>query len=276
MTKQRPGQFPQEFGTILSEVSPEALEAAKAADEALDEEEAERQGRKTARFAKAKELNKQEKTAKQQKATGLKDQIGDLKTQLGDLGLDLREKTISPQEYKEKADTLVDAIAAAIQDLAQVPGENVKTVRRDIDAAQRTVRSTFDHGVEAVKRATDKAVREAKTKAAHDAKYNTPEASEHRALAAERNEEMGMARDVQAARADAGDRMAAQMGPQELQQVVAQVGKNRLMNSSLGFTLAQQVDFYMGQLEAKMVADFTRGMGQHDRSGQNTNPRGGH
>ena len=66
------------------------------------------------------------------------------------------------------------------------------------------------------------------------------------------------------------------MGPAELQQVVAHVGKNRLMNSSLGFTLAQQVDYYMSQLEAKMVADFTRGMGRHDRSGQLINPRGGH
>jgi hypothetical protein len=32
----------------------------------------------------------------------------------------------------------------------------------------------------------------------------------------------------------------------------------------------------MSQLEAKMVADFTRGMGQHDRSQQNVNPSGGH
>ena len=49
-----------------------------------------------------------------------------------------------------------------------------------------------------------------------------------------------------------------------------------MMNSTLGFTLAQQVNFYMLQLEAKMVADFTSGMGQHDRSGQLINPRGGH
>ena len=70
---------------------------------------------------------------------------------------------------------------------------------------------------------------------------------------AQHNEEMGMAQDVQAARADAGDRMAAQMGPAELQQVVAAVGRNRTMNSTLGFTLAQQVDYYMSQLEAKMV-----------------------
>ena len=87
---------------------------------------------------------------------------------------------------------------------------------------------------------------------------------------------MGMARDVQAARADAGDTIAAQMGPQELQQVVAAVGRNRMMNRTLGFTLAQQVNYYMLQLEAKMVADFTSGMGQHDRSAQNINPRGGH
>ena len=188
--------------------------------------------------------------------------------------MDLHEKTISPQEYKDKADVLVDAIAAAIQGLAKVPGEETKIARRDIEAAQRQVRSIFDAGVKAVKQAADKAGKDAKTKADQHARQNTPEASNQRALTAQRNEEMGMAQDVQAARAGAGDTMAAQMGPQELQQVVAQVGKNRLMNSSLGFTLAQQVDFYMGQLEAKMVADFTRGMGQHDRSGQNHQPAG--
>ena len=86
---------------------------------------------------------------------------------------------------------------------------------------------------------------------------------------------MGMAQQVQAARADAGDVIASQMGPQELQQIIAQVGRYRTMNSSLGFTLAQQVDFYMSQLEAKMVADFSRGMGQQNRPMQNNTPFGG-
>jgi hypothetical protein len=230
-----------------------------------------------------KDDEKHEKDTHKATATKFKDQVTELKSQLSDLGADLHEKTISPQEYKDKADVLVDAIAAAIQGLAKVPGEEIKTARRDIDAAQRQVRSTFDRGVEAVKHAADKAGKNAKTaadKANRDQekfdREHTPGASERRVLTAQRNEEMGMAQDVQAARADAGDRMAAQMGPQELQQVVAAVGRNRMMNSTLGFTLAQQVDYYMSQLEAKMVADFTRGMGQHDRSGQLINPRGGH
>ena len=86
---------------------------------------------------------------------------------------------------------------------------------------------------------------------------------------------MGVAQQVQAVRAQSGDVLASQMGPQDLQQVVAQVGRNRMMNSSLGFTLAQQVDYYMRQLEAKMVADFTRGMGAQNRTGQNITPFGG-
>ncbi len=39
--------------------------------------------------------------------------------------------------------------------------------------------------------------------------------------------------------------------------------------------LVQQVDYYMGQHEAKIIADFTRGMGQQNRTGQNITPVGG-
>jgi hypothetical protein len=230
-----------------------------------------------------KNVEHREKTETQAKATGFKDQLSELKSQLSDLGLDLKEKTISPEEYKGKADVLVDAIAAAIQGLAQVPGESSKTAKRDIEAAQRTVRSVFDHGVEAVKRATGKAIKDARS-AAEKAerarekwdREHTPEHLTQQEAKQQGEEMMGMARYVRAARADAGDRMAAQMGPRELQQIVAEVGRNRLANSTLGFTIAQQFDYYFGQLEAKMVADFTRGMGQHDRSQQNVNPRGGH
>jgi len=65
------------------------------------------------------------------------------------------------------------------------------------------------------------------------------------------------------------------MGPRDLQQVVDQVGRYRTLNSRLGFTLAEQVNYYMSQLEAKMVNDFTRGMGQQNRPGQNYTPFGG-
>ena len=93
------------------------------------------------------------------------------------------------------------------------------------------------------------------------ARENTPEAREHRELAAERNQVMGEAQRQNAMRAQIGGQAHPAFGAQDIQQVVAQVGRNRLMNSSLGFTLAQQVDYYMGQLEAKIVADFFRGMG---------------
>ena len=288
------GLFPAGTEQHLRQTLPENIEAAKrqsqkaeADSEWADTTHAKREEARKENVAIQDEFDKalkdKHKYDVKAKATGFKDQLSELKSQLSDLSLDLKEKTITPGEYKEKADVLVDAIAAAIQGLAQVPGENAKTAHRDIEAAQRTVRSTFDRGVDAVKKATDKAIHDAKSaadKAKHERekwdREHTPEAGEHRALAAERNEEMAMAQDVQAARADAGDRMAAQMGPAELQQVVAAVGRNRTMNSTLGFTLAQQVDYYMGQLEAKMVADFTRGMGYHDRSGQLINPRGGH
>jgi hypothetical protein len=143
-------------------------------------------------------------------------------------------------------------------------------------AAAKHAKTKADQEARHAKTKAEQAAKNAQHDAERRARESTPEAVEHRALAAQRNEEMGMAQQVQGARAQMGDTMAAQMGPAELQQVVAQVGKNRLMNSSLGFTLAQQVDYYMGQLEAKMVADFTRGMGQHDRSGQLINPSGGH
>jgi hypothetical protein len=139
----------------------------------------------------------------------------------------------------------------------------------------KAAKTKAEHDARAAKTKAKHDARAAKTKAEHDAKQNTPEVREHQALTAQRNEEMGMAQQVQAARAGAGDTMASQMGPAELQQVVAAVGRNRMMNSSLGFTLAQQVDYYMSQLEAKMVADFTRGMGQQNRSAQLITPRGG-
>ena len=149
--------------------------------------------------------------------------------------------------------------------------------RRNTQAANERLRDD-----RAQERAREKARHHAATEAARQtreaarqARESTPEAVEHRARLAEQNEEMGVAQQVQAARFQQGDVMAGQMGPQELQQVVAQVGRNRMMNSSLGFTLAQQVDFYMSQLEKKMVADFNRGMGQQNRTGQNVTPFGG-
>jgi hypothetical protein len=196
------------------------------------------------------------------------------------------DKAIADSEW---ADTTYAKQVAATKESAGIDTEFDKALKdkrkhaaTDYDAAMKLAAdikveldTKAEHEAKAARTKAEHDAKAARTEADRKARESTPEAVEHRALAAERNEEMGMAKQVQAARAGMGDVMAAQMGPGELQQVVAQVGKNRLMNSSLGFTLAQQVDYYMSQLEAKMVEDFTRGMGQHDRSRQNTNPRGG-
>ncbi len=116
---------------------------------------------------------------------------------------------------------------------------------------------------------------QAKRHAAEDARNNTPVAMNRRAVAEEQNEVMGEAQTQNQKRAQFGGMLHPAFEASDLQQVVAQVGRNRLMNSSLGFTLAQQVDYFMGQLEAKMVADFTRGMGTQDRSSRNINPFAG-
>ena len=186
---------------------------------------------------------------------------------------DVNAKTAKNVEHREKQAEREDRFDRYLvtSEEDRVAGENaadVKKAERDAKKAEHDAKVAADKAklaAEQAERDREKWDRE-----------HTPEARRTSRLAAERNEEMGMAQDVQAARAGAGDTMAAQMGPAELQQVVAEVGRNRMMNSTLGFTLAQQVDYYMSQLEAKMVADFTRGMGQHDRSAQLINPRGGH
>jgi len=100
------------------------------------------------------------------------------------------------------------------------------------------------------------------------ARQSTFEAQNRRAAAAQQNEAIGEAQKQNQLRGQFGGAEHPAFEPSDLQQVVAQVGRNRLMNSSLGYTLAQQVDYYMGQLEAKMVDDYIRGMQQQFRSYQ--------
>jgi hypothetical protein len=61
LATERPGAFPAEFGAGMAELTPEARARAKEEDLKIDEEDAERQGRKQARFEKAKEFNKKAK-----------------------------------------------------------------------------------------------------------------------------------------------------------------------------------------------------------------------
>ena len=189
-----------------------------------------------------------------------------------------RRQAQQAEEQSREADQEYARREAARKETAGIQEQFDKALRdkRTKEAADRDrVAADAEAGRLADERKAETLRRQADAKATRDARENTPEAFEHRARAAEQNEEMGMARQVQAARAGAGDVLASQMGPQELQQVVAQVGRNRTMNSSLGFTLAQQVDYYMSLLENKMVADFNRGMGQQNRTGQNISPFGG-
>jgi hypothetical protein len=183
-------------------------------------------------------------------------------------------RELDTQQQKE-VHQQVEAKRKRVEHAQHIEDEGIIQQADEADRAERDAARAADRQKRDADRASVQAQRQAERDAARAAREGTPEAIEHRARAAEQNETMGVAQEVQSARANYGDVMASQMGPQDLQQVVAQVGRNRMMNSSLGFTLAQQVDFYMGQLEAKMVNDFARGMGQQNRTGQNIVPRGG-
>ncbi len=193
------------------------------------------------------------------------------------------ETEYSRREAKSKA--MVEAVQFAQDFGRELTERQNKETDRALESTMRSDeafnkklehdRIQADRKAEQDRKQDAAAQRRSEVERARRDRENMPQARENRARAAEQNEEMGMAQQVQVARAGAGDVLASQMGPQELQQIVAQVGRNRTMNSSLGFTLAQQVDFYMSQLEAKLVADFSRGMGQQNRPAQNNTPFGG-
>jgi hypothetical protein len=124
-------------------------------------------------------------------------------------------------------------------------------------------------------RQAEQSRRRKETEARRQTRENTPEALQRRAIAEERGQILSEAEQQNQMRAQFGGMEHPAFEAGDLQQVVAAVGRNRMMNSQLGFTLAQQVDFYMGQLEAKMVTDFVKGMGQQDRSMRNVNPYAG-
>jgi hypothetical protein len=213
-------------------------------------------------FALEKAAEDRKKREKKAELTHIREQEAGAKTIA-----DVEEKTKRLMEKRDEKQLERDDILAELEIEQNDPDQQFMERQK----ARRTLHNQqIDEDNRKLK---EKRRADAETK--RHARENTPEAIEHRALTAQRNEEMDTARQVQSARANQGDTMAAQMGPQELNQVVSAVGRNRLMNSQLGFTLAQQVDYYMGQLEAKMVADFARGMGQQNRPAQNTMPFGG-
>jgi len=240
MAGQFPGLFPAGTEQHFRQALPENIEAAK--KQARDAEEGSRQA--DAQYARQAAASKEN--------LGIQDEF---------------DKAL--KDKRKHAATEYDAAMKFAADWkAELDNKAI--------AAEKHAATKAEHDAKAAKTKAERDAKAAKTAADKFDREHTPEALTSAEAKGQRSEEMGMARDVQAARVDAGDTIAAHMGPQELQQVVAHVGKNRMMNSTLGFTLAEQVNFYMLQLEAKMVADFTSGMGQHDRSGQLINPRGGH
>ncbi len=287
MAAARPGAFPDYTQEMLFAARPENVrqaeigrqrtteghEAAKGRDKAKEEID------ESLKFAAdwKVELDKQ---AMNETKAGFKDKVSELKSQLSDLGADLREKTISPQEYKAKADVLVDAIAAAIQGLAQLPGENVKAAHRDIEAAKRTVRSVFDRGVDAVKHVTDKALHDAKTvadKANRDKekfdREHTPEALTRAEAAAQSSEIMGAEREQNQYRADMG---AIPFDARELEEIKHKALQAMPMYKARGFSVGQLVADMMAMQANQIEQGIYDGLDRHGRSGQLINPRGGH
>src|SRR5271157_2094272 len=232
MAGRRPDQFPVNFREALEASTPEAITEAKAQDKAEDEAEAERIGRKQARFAEAKKKNAREKEHAKNEAED-------------EAEADRAQNKIDHQRAQDAA--------KAERDRRQAETKAERDRRHAETEAER------DH-------------RQAEAQAARQAREATPEAINRRAAAAQQNEEMGEAQRQNQLRAQYGGNVHPAFDPSDLQQVVASVGRNRVQNSSLGFTLAQQVDYYMGQLEAKMVSDFVRstsGLRGSQRSGQN-------
>lgn len=284
MASQFPGFFPPGTEQHLRQALPENIEAAKKqakkaeadsdwANTTYAKREAARKESEGIDLEFDKALKDKRKQDVKAKATGFKDQIGDLKTQLSDLGLDLREQKITPGEYHDKADILVDAIAAAVQAMSKIPGEELKTARRDIDAAQRQVRNTFDQGVKAVEHAADKARKDAKTKAEHDARQNTPEAVNRREMADVGNRIMAAEQAQNQYRAEQG---GTPFEASELEQIKHKVMQNMPAARARGWNLAQLVDWAMAMQANEIEQGIFQGLGQQNRSGQNINPRGGH
>lgn len=275
---------PESFQTRLGQTTPEALEAAKrqsqqaeADSEWADTTYAKREAARLDSAAIDKQFDKALKDKKKYdvkaQATGFKDQLGDLKTQLSDLGMDLREKTISPEEYKAKADVLVDAIAASVQGLAKLPGENVKAAHRDVETAQRIVRTTFDHGVQAVKHATDKALHDAKTAIDKWNREHTPEHLTQQQAKAEAAAVMGAEQEQNEYRANMG---AMPFDAHELEQIKHKAMQAMPYYKWRGVSLGQLVADMMAMQANEIEQGMSEGLDRHGRSGQLINPKGGH
>jgi len=182
--------------------------------------------------------------------------------------VDQEIKQAAQEELREALADQKKEEAGEKWDRAFVHSEEDRVARENTQTAQEELRSA-----QARQRRDEIEARQAKTKADREARENISEASNRRAASAKQNEAMAEAQRQNQLRVQMGGTAHPAFDPAELQQVVGMVGRNRMMNSSLGYTLAQQVDFFMGQLEQKMVADFARGMEQQLRSYQNMGAR---
>ena len=115
--------------------------------------------------------------------------------------------------------------------------------------------------------------RAAKTKAEHDARQNTPEAVNRREIADVGNRIMAAEQAQNQYRADMG---AMPFDASELEQIKHKVMQNMPAARARGANLAQLVDWAMAMQANEIEQGIYQGLGQHDRSGQNINPRGGH
>src|SRR5208282_271708 len=207
MARQRPGEFPAEFGEVLSETTPEARQKAQEADLALDLEDEERKARKAARFAQAKEQNRKNKETR-------------------------------------------DAV-----DFAEDFGREI--TERENKATERALESTM-RSDEAFNKQLERdrlhAGRQEERDDKRNARENTPEKQKQRAIGAEIDRQGGQTAD-----------------PDFVRQVASQASRNVTM----GADIAHAVMWAVQQTEAKIMAEFVRGMGQQNRPGQNITPFGG-
>ena len=180
---------------------------------------------------------------------------------------DVETKTAKNVEQRQKRETADNRF-----DRRMVESEEDRVVRENAKAAQDEADAQIHEARrEAVaQRKADAGAKHHAAEAARQARENTPEAINRREIKEEQNQVMGIAQQFNQNRAQFGGMEHPAFDPSELQKVVSEVSRNRTMNSRLGFDIAQQVDYYMGQLEAKVGADFSRGMGQQNRTGQNS------
>lgn len=166
MASKHPGLFPKQTQDLLASASPAAMEADRKADEDLDAEDAERQGRKQARFERARRLNEEAKG--QKKAREKQDRLSD-------------DLTIQGQNFEDRLRH--DNETAAAKEKAEK------------DRVEQQVAVATRQANERQEREQERAERQAKHEAEKAARENTPDKRKDRAIAQEINAQGGATAD---------------------------------------------------------------------------------